>query len=85
MSSYARAYLSQLAANPYKQQIMTTLATIVVGITLIMIGYVLLEDQKTISNLDDTKTSDFNKILAWITIVLGGLAILYTLYSVIKG
>ena len=85
MSSYTRSYLSQLASNPFKQQMMTTMLSITLGIFFIAAGSILLVNQKTIDDLDNTKTSDTRKIGGWIYISIGTLIILYTLYSIFRG
>jgi len=80
-----REYLTAIRENPEKMHILKTIGFILGGIMFIMIGYVLLDEQKVLDSIDDTKTSDLNKMFAWLNIVIGSFAILYTLYSVIKG
>lgn len=85
MASAARAYLSSLRENPYKRQLMNTLMLLTVGAITITVGAFLVDDQNTLKNIDNSKTSDFKYWTGVITIILGCLIVLYLIYSFFSG
>ena len=69
MASFASTYLPIGA----KDTIWKTYGAILAGVLLVAAGLIILDDQNTISKIDNTKTNDSMKVYGWICIVLGGL------------
>jgi hypothetical protein len=75
-----RSYIGALGTNPAKKEVVMYIGGLLLAAFLITTGALLIKDEKTIDDLDHTKTSDLNKTLAWIQVVIGSLVVLYLLF-----
>ena len=72
--------MSALGTNPAKKEVVMYIGGLILAAFLITTGALLIKDEQTINDLDSTKTSDLNKTLAWIQVVIGSLVVLYLLF-----
>jgi len=79
-SSYNRYSLAALGTNPAKKEVVVYVGGLILAVFLIVTGSFLIIDEKTIKDLDSTKTSTLNNTFGIIQVVVGSLVVLYLIF-----